>query len=173
MALREKLEEQGNWLFRWRSYLPLLFIPLLLIALRNGEFVEKVFGDDIGDWWESAAIFISLLGLVIRAFRVGYVPRGTSGRNTRSQAAAVLNTTGMYSVTRNPLYLGNFIIILGVVLFIQVWWLALITWIGFWLYYERSDIFYPVDIKEKNPHFRGHGQINFVRGALWRILTET
>jgi len=137
MALREDIEKQGNWLFRWRSYLPLLFIPLFIIALRNSEFIERTFGDSIGDLWESVAVIVSFLGLIVRCFTVGYVPRGTSGRNTQSQVAEVLNTTGMYSITRNPLYLGNSLIMLGVTLFIQVWWLVLIVWVGFWLYYER------------------------------------
>lgn len=137
MALREDLEKQGAWLFKWRSYLPLLLVPLFVIALKNSEFVERIFGDDIGDFWESIAVIISFLGLTIRCFTVGYVSRGTSGRNTQSQVAEMLNTTGMYSISRNPLYLGNFVIMLGITLFIQVWWFALITWIGFWLYYER------------------------------------
>jgi len=137
MALREDLEKQGAWLFKWRSYLPLLFVPLFVIALKNSRFIERIFGDYIGDLWESIAIIVSFLGLAIRCFTVGYVPRGTSGRNTQSQAAAMLNTTGMYSITRNPLYLGNFVIMLGITLFMQVWWLALIVWVGFWLYYER------------------------------------
>jgi len=137
MALQESIEKQGAWLFRWRSYLPLLFIPLFIIALKNGEIIEKIFGDDIGDFWESIAVIISFLGLAIRCFTVGYVPRGTSGRNTRSQVAETLNTTGAYSVTRNPLYLGNFVIMSGIVLFIQAWWLAFIVWTGFWFYYER------------------------------------
>jgi len=137
MALREDLEKQGAWLFKWRSYLPLLLIPLFAIALKNSEFIERVFGDDIGDLWESIAVIVSFLGLAIRCFTVGYVSRGTSGRNTQSQVAEMLNTTGMYSISRNPLYLGNFVIMLGITLFIQVWWFALITWTGFWLYYER------------------------------------
>ncbi len=137
MTPREELERQGNWLFRWRSYLPLLLMPLFLIALKNTAFVERRFGDKFGDLWESIAVTVSFLGLALRCFTVGYVPRGTSGRNTKSQAAERLNTTGMYSLTRNPLYLGNFIILLGVTLFIQVWWLALVLWIGFWLYYKR------------------------------------
>lgn len=137
MALREDLEKQGAWLFKWRSYLPLLFIPLFIIALKNSEFIERIFGDAIGDLWESIAVIVSFLGLAIRCFTVGYVPRGTSGRNTQSQVAEMLNTTGMYSITRNPLYLGNFIIIFGITLFIQVWWLALIVWTGYWFYYER------------------------------------
>ncbi|MFH1856090.1 MAG: isoprenylcysteine carboxylmethyltransferase family protein [Candidatus Omnitrophota bacterium] len=137
MALREDLEKQGAWLFKWRSYLPLLLIPLFVIALKNFRVIERIFGDNAGDLWESISVSISFLGLAIRCLTAGYVPRGTSGRNTQSQAAEVLNTTGMYSITRNPLYLGNFVIIFGVVLFIQVWWLALIILMAFWFYYER------------------------------------
>ncbi len=137
MALREDMEKQGNWLFRWRSYLPLLGIPVFIIALRQSGVLESKFGDDFGDFWESFAVIVSFLGLVIRGITAGYAPRGTSGRNTKYQVADMLNTTGMYSISRNPLYLGNFIIVLGITLYIQVWWLALLVWFGFWLYYER------------------------------------
>ncbi len=137
MALREDLEKQGNWLFRRRSYLPLFAIPFFLIALRNSEHLERIFGHSVEMLWGTASIGISFLGLIIRCLVAGYAPRGTSGRNTRSQVAEVLNTTGMYSIVRNPLYLGNFIIVLGATLFIEVWWLALIVWVGFWIYYER------------------------------------
>ncbi|MFA5322469.1 MAG: isoprenylcysteine carboxylmethyltransferase family protein [Smithella sp.] len=68
---------------------------------------------------------------------VGFVPEGTSGRNTKNQVAKELNTTGMYSVVRNPLYLGNFIIWLGLSMFVRIWWLSLIIILIFWLYYER------------------------------------
>lgn len=137
MALREDLEKQGNWLFRYRSYLPLLAIPIFLIALRNSEQLERMFGRSVEMLWGVASIGVSFLGLIIRCIVAGYAPRGTSGRNTKSQVAEVLNTTGIYSIVRNPLYLGNFVIVLGATLFIQVWWLALIVWVGFWIYYER------------------------------------
>lgn len=137
MALREDIEKQGGWLFRWRSYLPLLGIPVFVIALRQSGILENKFGDSLGDFWGSCAIIVSFLGLIVRCITAGYAPGGTSGRNTKSQVAEMLNTTGMYSISRNPLYLGNFIIVLGITLFIQVWWLALLVWFGFWLYYER------------------------------------
>lgn len=137
MALRESMEKQGNWLFRWRSYFPLLGIPILLIALRNSGCIERMFGDLANTFWGIFSVSVSFLGFCVRFLTAGYVSGGTSGRNTRAQAADMLNMTGVYSITRNPLYLGNFIIIFGLVLFIQVWWFALIFWLGFWIYYER------------------------------------
>lgn len=48
-----------------------------------------------------------------------------------------MNTTGMYSIVRHPLYLGNYFIWLGISLFVRRWWLTLIITLIFWLYYER------------------------------------
>jgi len=137
MALREEMEQQGLWLFKWRSYLPLLILPLLIFAMRDFEVLERYMGAKVSDIWESLAVIISFMGLGIRCMVAGYVPRGTSGRNTQTQVASTLNSTGMYSICRNPLYLGNFVIMIGITLFLQTWWLALIVWVGFWLYYER------------------------------------
>ncbi len=140
MALKEELERHGEWLFRWRSYLPLLILPVVLVALKDFEYLERVFGDTIDDLWQGFCIIVSLSGLVIRCITVGYVPKGTSGRNTKRQKAESLNTTGMYSILRHPLYLGNFFIMLGAASFIEVWWLTLIFVLSFWLYYERIII---------------------------------
>jgi len=79
-----------------------------------------------------------LAGLAIRVVTVGHVPRGTSGRNTHEgQVAEVLNTSGIYSVVRHPLYLGNFVIWLGIAMFCRLWWLTAIFALAFWIYYER------------------------------------
>ena len=135
MALREELEKSGHWLFRWRSYLPLLVIALSLIAFR--EFKYPFGSETLDDLWEIVCLTVSMAGLLLRILTVGFVPEGTSGRNTKSQVAKELNTTGMYSVVRNPLYLGNFIIWLGLSMFVRIWWLSLIIILIFWIYYER------------------------------------
>jgi len=137
MALREEFEKQGNWFFRWRSYLPLLIVPLFIIALKSsGSIAEGGSGAGVRSW-EAFCFLFSMLGFAIRCLTVAYVPSGTSGRNTREQIADVLNTTGIYSVVRHPLYLGNLIVIFGLLLFIRVWWFALIGGLMFWVYYER------------------------------------
>lgn len=137
MALREEFVKAGNWLFRLRSYFPLIIIPLLLIALGDSKYLERKVGATYGHLWEGFCAVLSFTGLFIRCMVIGYAPKRTSGRNTEHQKAETLNTTGLYSVVRHPLYLGNFFIFLGMVLFVQVVWFAVFTVLSFWLYYER------------------------------------
>lgn len=135
MALREEFEGIGNWLFRWRSYLPLVLISLVLLALQHFGYPAR--SHKLDELWAVFCLVISVFGLAIRMYAVGSAPRGTSGRNVKEQRARVLNTTGLYSITRHPLYLGNFIIWLGIALSIRSWWLIGITLLIFWLYYEK------------------------------------
>ena len=89
-------------------------------------------------WLEEPAIFVSLLGLFIRIHSVGYSGKHTSGRNTASgQVADMLNTKGLYSIVRNPLYVGNYFMWLGIaMLTCNLWFIGIFTLI-FWIYYER------------------------------------
>ncbi len=137
MSLHDTMVKHGHTMFRYRSYLPLLIIPPLFIAMKESLWVEEMIGDNFEDFWVFICFLVSLFGLFIRAYTVGHVPGGTSGRNTQSQRAHKLNTTGMYSIVRNPLYLGNFIIILGVLLSIKVWWLVALGSLAFFIYMER------------------------------------
>jgi protein-S-isoprenylcysteine O-methyltransferase Ste14 len=82
-------------------------------------------------------MLISFLGLAVRVMIVGRAPQGTSGRNTREQVANSLTTTGIYSLVRHPLYLANFLIMLGFVMVPHIWWLALLMTCIYALYYER------------------------------------
>jgi protein-S-isoprenylcysteine O-methyltransferase Ste14 len=137
MALKEEFTKTGNWLFKWRGYFPLLIVPFLLIALREPKYLEKAGGPTAQHLWEAFCLAVSFTGLIVRCAVVGYAPKRTSGRNTERQKAETLNTTGFYSVARHPLYLGNFIIFLGMILFVQTLWFILLCILSFWLYYER------------------------------------
>lgn len=139
MALTDEMGAQGAWLFRWRSYLPILFVAFLLPPSLYG--LHWPFGSyRLHEFWELACLAISLTGLAIRCATVGFVPKGTSGRGTSKLNASVLNTTGMYSLVRHPVYLGNFIIGLGVTMVWFDWWAPVIYTLCFWLYYERIMI---------------------------------
>ena len=135
MTLRNQLEKNGSWLFRHRSYLPILSIPIFLACLPSFTYLgDKHQWNEI---WQAVCLVISFLGLAIRIITVGRAPIGTSGRNTREQVANTLNTTGIYSVVRHPLYLGNYLILIGMALWPHSVWLAALTSCIYALYYER------------------------------------
>ena len=135
MALVEELEKSGNWLFRWRS-----FLPLVLYVLAVGVILMDLDTDmeHTHRPWMWLCLGVSLLGLLVRALTIGFTPRGTSGRNTKEgQVAESLNTKGIYSLVRHPLYLGNFFMWLGIILYVGNFWFAIVCSLLFWLYYER------------------------------------
>jgi protein-S-isoprenylcysteine O-methyltransferase Ste14 len=135
--LYQQLERQGAVLFRWRGILPLVLIPALLLASLQSAQFKHWFGEPVEEVFEVLCGLLAFLGLLVRCLTVGFVPAGTSGRNTSGQRATRLNTTGPYSVVRNPLYLGNFLILLGMALLSKVWWFPLLAELAFALYYER------------------------------------
>lgn len=137
MRLIDHLSSSGEILFRWRSFVLLVFVPVLYLATLNGEQVEQALGEPLGDAYEMASLGLVVLGQLIRILTVGFVPANTSGRNTAGQLADALNTTGIYSMVRNPLYLGNCVMYLGVALFSQSVFVAGVLALVLLPYYER------------------------------------
>jgi len=135
MALIEEFDRSGNWLFRWRSFLPLaLYVLAALVIVFEADYHLPMFHLS----WAWGCLAISLFGQLVRAITIGYTPKGTSGRNTKEgQVAEVLNTKGIYSVVRHPLYLGNFFMWLGIIIYVGNWWFTLVCCLLFWVYYER------------------------------------
>ncbi len=138
MSLQTELKRQGDYLFRNRSYLPLvILIPGLYLYIiheaRTPDLIEKY-----NIIYELACFGICLLGFFIRVITIGYSADSTSGRNTTAgQIAESINSTGMYSFCRHPLYLGNFLIWLGIAAFTQNFWFIVAFVFIFWIYYER------------------------------------
>ncbi|MDT8308300.1 MAG: isoprenylcysteine carboxylmethyltransferase family protein [Bacteroidales bacterium] len=135
MALSEEFERTGNWLFKHRSWIPMLLFPIAGIII---WFDKQEWVDHHNLYWSVGCLTLSMLGLVIRAATIGHTPRGTSGRNTKQgQVAEKLNTTGIYSMLRHPLYLGNFLMWLGLILYTGVSYFVVFSVFFFWIYYER------------------------------------
>ena len=130
MSLKNEFAISGNWLFKHRSYLPLTILPLLFYSL----FTQVVISFNLLFY---IGLSISLLGECIRIITVAFTPAGTSGRNTKQQQADSLNQTGIYSIVRHPLYLGNFLIFLGPFIFAGNICSIIIFILSFWIYYER------------------------------------
>src|SRR2546423_6176403 len=102
------LQRVGRVLFRWRSFTPVLLVlvPPPRIWRSRGP---------ASPLWLVAGLALCVAGQSLRAWVLGQVPDGTSGQNEKLIATS-LNTGGPYALTRNPLYLGNLGITLGLCL---------------------------------------------------------
>jgi protein-S-isoprenylcysteine O-methyltransferase Ste14 len=129
------LQRQGTWLFKYRSYLPFVMIAFFLIELPT--YTYAFHSQLIDTLMELTCLTVAATGLAIRIYAVGHAPKGTSGRTTSGPKASELNTTGVYSIVRHPLYLGNMLIWLGITLFFHCAVFTLACMAIFVLYYER------------------------------------
>lgn len=137
MNIHDLLVAQGKTLFRWRSFIPFLLLIPAVMAIKNSSFIQDKFGDQIEDMATYICYYVSMAGLVLRCYTIATVAPGTSGRSTRHLKAESLNTTGMYSIVKNPLYLANMIIATGILMTFKVWWFVVIGLLAFWIYIER------------------------------------
>lgn len=136
VPLAREMQSRGTWLFRWRSYVPLPFLALIAFELRHYRYLAGSHAVDLA--WEGCCLAVGAVGIAIRAHVVGHAPANTSGRNTeRGQVADQLVTTGLYSLVRNPLYVGNAFLWLGAALFLHDWRIVLLALSFFFLLYER------------------------------------
>ncbi len=113
MILQDYCIKSGNWFFKYRSFIPVFILVLGFVMFARIELYHELSwfnNTPFGFFFEMLCLAISLSGLLIRVFIVGYTPRNTSGRNVDTQVAETLNTDGVYSVVRHTLYVANFII---------------------------------------------------------------
>ncbi len=110
--ITESQLNQGNFLFRYRGILP---IPIILLCI----IFYYLNSNSISNDHYIICLGISVSGLFIRMFTIGFAYHKTSGKNTKKQIAEKLNTSGIYSLLRNPLYLANYLNWLGVVLLLS------------------------------------------------------
>ena len=74
MALREQMEGTGNWLFRWRSYVPLAVVAVMLLSAGLWG-TGNPFGSLPRIWVIVVAGVVSFAGQVVRAYARPRTPR--------------------------------------------------------------------------------------------------
>lgn len=129
------MEKQGNFLFKYRGQFPVLLFVLAIPFIYLTDY--NSISEQMQSYFLHIAIILSAIGFLVRFYTIGTTPQGTSGRNTKEQVATVLNSTGMYSMLRHPLYLGNYLIWLGIaVSTFNICFIGIMSLL-FWVYYER------------------------------------
>jgi protein-S-isoprenylcysteine O-methyltransferase Ste14 len=102
----------GNFFFRYRNFV-FIFLYLALFIPSPPLFTEEYFGPHWYYWPITIGLVITIAGQLIRGATIGlaYIVRG--GKNKQVYAENLV-TEGMFDHCRNPLYLGNILMLLGV-----------------------------------------------------------
>lgn len=102
----------GNFFFKYRNLLFPIIVVLTIFIPSPSVFTGNNFGPNY--YWIPliAGITIALFGQVVRAVTIGlkYIVRG--GKN-REVYAEDLVTEGIFKHCRNPLYVGNILMVVG------------------------------------------------------------
>lgn len=112
-----KLVRLGNFSFRYRGYM--LPVAVILLFIPSARFTaDPAMAGSVG-------FLIAVIGQVCRIGTIGlsYIIRG--GKDHRVYAEDLV-TTGLYGHVRNPMYVGNFFLIIGLALASNSWVFALI-----------------------------------------------
>lgn len=90
----------GKILFKYRSYIPIPFL-ILMIIFQNPSFLSIIIG-----------LILVIIGESFRFWGVVYA--GSATRTTSKVGAKELIVSGAFAHLRNPLYLGNILIYIGI-----------------------------------------------------------
>ncbi len=101
-------------------------IGVCLVLLYKSRQLPPWTGDEVDGVLDLLGFALCFAGQALRMYTLGWVPEGTSGQDLTLQAST-LNTTGPYAYVRNPLYVGNLGIIVGLLLVANDPWVALIA----------------------------------------------
>jgi len=108
-ARRSGLVRYGELMFRHRNYV----FPLLMLGLFTGfrpAYIDASGGGSL--WLDGVGVGVCMLGQLMRAAVVGlaYIKRGGVDKKVYAES---LVTTGIFAHCRNPLYVGNALILSG------------------------------------------------------------
>lgn len=102
----------GNFFFKYRNVL-FIFLYLALFIPSSSIFGEKQLGENYYYYPIIIGLIITVTGQLIRGATIGlaYIIRG--GQNGQVYAEELV-TKGIFNHCRNPLYVGNILMLLGV-----------------------------------------------------------
>ncbi len=102
----------GNFFFKYRNWIFILFYGALFIPSWP-LFSEKNFGSYYYTWPIIIGLIITVSGQLVRGLTIGlaYIVRG--GKEGKPYAEGLV-TEGIFNHCRNPLYVGNILMLLGV-----------------------------------------------------------
>src|SRR5262249_33465401 len=128
MTIQSSAVRLGQFLFVARNYLFPFTLLTLTLTTRPEFFWES---EQLDYWMDALGIVVALVGQGCRILAVGYAENIRRRGRQKQVAAAPLIPHGIFAHTRNPLYLGNLLIIMGLGLIANNRWWYLFVLPGF------------------------------------------
>jgi subfamily B ATP-binding cassette protein MsbA len=138
---RSPLLALGQWLFQFRSFTPVPVLLALAYLFARSRGIPGPGGAGLDEVLNLVGLGVAFLGQALRFYTLGQVPEGTSGQGSALEAVT-LNRRGPYAYVRNPLYLGNLGICLGLLLIANCGWaylLGLAFFFGEYFFIIRAE----------------------------------
>lgn len=147
--LQNDSDRLGYLLFFFRGlYIYLTIAAATIIALITRD--PGPFADAASDRvWIWASIGVACAGALIRIVTSGFAALGTSGRVKSAPEAAELNTTGPYSLVRNPLYVGRIVNYTGLAMLSGSWVFSVVVFAFSVLIYIRISQYEAAFLRSK------------------------
>ena len=122
-AVRTMINRIGRFVFGYRDYLVPAGLILVLAATRPQYILGSAHLDR---WMDVLGVAVAAMGQAVRVLVIGYayVVRGGVDKQL---AAPVLVREGFYAHSRNPMYFGNILLLVGLALIYNSLWVYLLV----------------------------------------------
>ena len=145
------LKQTGEALFKIRGkYLTATILIGAVVTWRVGA-LGPFSNDGANLAWFWLSLGVASAGALVRIITSGFAAPGTSGNTKDAPVASELNTTGPYSLVRNPLYVGRILNFTGIAMLSGSWVYGALVFFISVLIYERVSVFEEAFVRKKFP----------------------
>ncbi|HVT84833.1 MAG TPA: isoprenylcysteine carboxylmethyltransferase family protein [Chitinophagaceae bacterium] len=102
----------GNFFFKYRNWIFITFYAVLFVP-SCPLFSPQKMGPNYYVWPVTLGLIITVFGQLIRGITIGFVYIVRGGKDGKPHAEGLI-TEGIFNHCRNPLYIGNILMLLGI-----------------------------------------------------------
>lgn len=138
---QHELARSGKALFKVRGNYLLAVVVISAVLAYHYRMLGPFASEAANQAWFWVSFAVAAGGALVRIITSGHAALGTSGVAKDAAIAAELNTTGPYSLVRNPLYVGRILNFTGIAMLSGSWVFGALTFLVSVLVYERISVY--------------------------------
>lgn len=138
--MKQFMINTGNFFFRWRdtAFTLIFLLGLAVIAMPRPAHALLGWYGSVGsdEIFSILGALLAISGIAVRALVIGFIYVKRAGEGKRIHAEELFRD-GLFAHTRNPLYVGNLLVVTGVIatMNLNFYWLVMLPFF-FFIYYS-------------------------------------